>query len=317
MGRNWYRTAKAPCICTLVACTVAVGADEEKLKEYARTVGSGPSLYLTKSAMAVRLPKEVVGPDFAGVPDQKEALKVLDAALALGAAGREARKAVAVLARKYPKAVHVELLRNQLYQASVGTFEDWVLTKTMGVKTKLELTPPFLSYGAIEPCTDFIKVSQEHEIIEPIRRGGRLESATVDITVMFEFHAAACALTRITGMNYGTDRSQWLAYAGTGAARPASPAPRSYTVKSSPPPPPTRPTPASGSRGGTSEIIDYSELLRRAPVGSRIEVTLYAGSILVGKLVSIDSRGLRIDVQGAAVVPVESTAVKQVSTRTY
>lgn len=308
----------------------AVSAGDEGIKKHIETIRTGPSLYLTPRAAATPLPPEIMGP-YHTVPNGKEARKVLDAVLALSVAGTKAEEATGVLVERFPRAVHVEMLNDLVYTAGTGTFEDWVLTKTMGVKNRLGLNSPFGKFEVIDPCSDFIEAKQEHELVHPRYSGGRLQSAGVDIKITFVFYAGACALHRITGLDLGTDRERWAEWFGSGAAAstggpPSRPAPRPATYieepsspsPSAPPPSPVAPAASSSGPGGPrTEYVTFDQLRQRSPVGSRIEVRLFAGSVLVGKLVSVNQAGLRIDVKGASVVPVKRDAVEKIALVVY
>jgi hypothetical protein len=317
---------------------VSAWAVDEGIGKHIETIRTGPSLYLTPRAAATPLPPSIMGP-YDEVPDGTEAKKVLDATLALSVAGDKAREAVDVLVRRFPRAVHVVMLDDLVYSAGSGSFEDWVLTKTVGVKNRLELDSPFGRYEVIDPCSDFIEVSQEHELHQPSYSGGRLRSAGVTIKMTFVFYAGACALHRITGLDPGTDRRQWVQWLQARPAASATGSSSSPTIVSGQAPPPPAATPAvtakssppaasapaaapaapapSTSTGLRTEQVSFEQLLERSPVGTRLEVRLVAGSVLVGKLVSVNRAGVRIDVKGASVVPVKREAVRHISLIVY
>jgi ribosome maturation factor RimP len=71
----------------------------------------------------------------------------------------------------------------------------------------------------------------------------------------------------------------------------------------------------SGSPGADAEskILTFGELLRQAPAGINLEVTLNSGSKFVGTVASIEDQTLKINVEGS-VIPINASAIKQIAT---
>jgi hypothetical protein len=286
---------------TLLCAIVPALQAAPSVQECITTISQGPSLCLTPQATYYPLPQKIAETYADTSSNHNRCRAVLDATVALGNLGSQAREAVGVLVRKFPRAVHVEMLTNLSYTAGAGTFEDWVMTKTMAAKTKMELTPPFAAFNLIDPCADFIEASETHEIFEPVYKGGQIQSAIVTLRVCFVVNAGACALNRITGLNLGSDPTAWRQQFGLGT-EPIAAAP---TVV-----PPRSPQPQATAPAMTGPVsLSYADLLARSPIGSRLEVRLFGGSILIGQLADIDEQKLSVDLPGAAIVPVRRSAV--------
>ncbi len=277
--------------------------------DHIETILTGPSLYLTPSALSLPLSPAIVGPGETGA-NAKAARAVIDACFALGARGNEASPAIGALIQKYPRAVHAQLNDNLYYSAGAGTFEDWIMTKKMGAKTRFELNAPFAAYEQLEPCSKYLKVFEEHQLLDPQYAAGKLQSARVSLKITFVFYAGACALSRITGMDLGIDRAAWQQYApdragsrgravsnNAGATAAASASNRGGAT-------------ATTSRGESA----FERLLADPPIGKQIEVYMTGGSVLIGALLQLDAQGLTINIPGAAAIPVEREAIKKIST---
>jgi hypothetical protein len=101
----------------------------------------------------------------------------------------------------------------------------------MGEKNKFTLTPPILGYEDYSKCDNFIELVEEHMTAGEQRSpSGALREAHVTIHITLTFNSGACALSRITGQNFGTDLAQWNLWwsqnRGKAASVPASAAPR-------------------------------------------------------------------------------------------
>jgi hypothetical protein len=285
---------------------------EISLVDQINSIADGPSLCLTTQAVYNQVPTKIIGAYVDTSSNRVKCRSVLDAVQALSNAGPAAKDAIPILLQKYPIVVHVEVLNNLSYTAEVGTFEDWVLTKTMSVKNKLDLNPPFDAYNLVDPCADFIEATQEHEIFSPMYRGSVVQNAIVTIRVYYVMYVGACALSRITGLNLGTDQNQWLDYFSSAeklSRMENTPPPIALT-----PPPVHYPTPTVQN---TPTIVSYAELLQRMPMGAKSEIRLYGGSVIIGQLSLIEERGVQVEVAGIGNVAIKREVILQISLLSY
>jgi hypothetical protein len=312
----------------VIALTVTTAvASDQALQQDIATISNSPSVYFTPSASVHSLSSELVGPGDDVTSDKKTGTELLAACSAIGQRGTAARDAAQVLLARYPRAIHVQVLPNLYYSASGGTFEDWLMTKTMNARNRFELSPPFMSYETISPCTDFIKASQEHDLQDPTYVGGRLKTAQVTVRITFVYYAGACALSKITGLNLGTDRSRWQEWLGSQnratsyrvSSSPAtgnSSAQSGYETSSRS----SSAQPSHRSASGTSYTMPssgtytFESLRQQSPLGRKLEIRLNGGSVFVGNLVSVGYDSLRIHVKGATIVPISREYISSITT---
>ncbi|MBD3240604.1 MAG: SUMF1/EgtB/PvdO family nonheme iron enzyme [Chitinivibrionales bacterium] len=263
--------------------STASGAQSERLQRLISDVQGGPGTFYTSAALDYlsRQSGTVSQPPMP--KDIKAANTALRATIALGDMGSAAREAVGVLIDKFPKGVDVSTV-HESYIAGDGSFEDWVMTKVMGEKNKFMFSAPFLSYEAIHKCDRFLDIQHEEaKASEQYSASGRLVSADVTIHVTFTFYAGACALTAITGRDFGTDVQRWRtwwAQEGRTAAPMSSPAPATSPSSSS-----SRPT---GRPSG--EVKQYV-------VGGTYRFVLTTGDDFTGRVESKTDTSLIVDAQ--------------------
>jgi hypothetical protein len=286
---------------TLAVAVVAgprIAAASERQQEIARNIEairSGPALFFTADAVDLPLSPKIKQA-YNVSSDQKAGRQMLDACFALSDAGNAAREAVAVLAERYPRAVHAELSDNLRYTRGAGTFEDWVMTKKMGAKTRFELHAPFASYDQLEPCLDYIEVYEDHELLDPRYSGGQLQSARVSMQITYVFYAGACALSRITGADLGTDRHAWKNRFGAANTQI-----------------PTDAVPAA-AEPLAKQALGYDSLLAHPGYTGPVDISLANGAVLIGDLVSIDQRRVRIRIPGVSPVTVQRHVIERIGT---
>jgi hypothetical protein len=285
---------------------------QPSISDNIKTITYGPSVCLTAQAADGLLPPKLAGGYIDTSSDRTKCREILDATLALGTAGSNAQDAIPILTQKFPIAIHVEKLNNLEYVQEVGTFEDWLMTKTMAVKTKIELNAPFGVFNIIDPCSEFIEATQEHDLFDPVYRGSQLIKATVSIRVYFVIYAGACALSKITGANQGTSQSRWIDYFNSMVVAPGPILEPERLPVSTRIPAPER----SVTIPTTPQTLTFDKLLQLSPVGVNAEVSLFNGSILIGQITAIESPGLDIDLPGAGTVSVHREVIRQIKTLT-
>jgi hypothetical protein len=88
---------------------------------------------------------------------------------------------------------------------------------------------------------------------------------------------------------------------------------QSYQLIQAPPPPAPTPiaTPATASG---AEYITYDELTERAAARPVVDVKINNGSLFRGRLVAIDTTGIKLDIEGS-IVPITKAIIKQIITR--
>jgi len=257
----------------VLLCTSVLQADETTSLLIA-DVKKGPARYETPAAQQYFVRKQFGA---AATPpattDNALATRMLKSLAALADRGREALEAVGPIVEAMPVAVHV-INHFEPYDGGAGTFEDWLATKLMGEKNKFMLSPPFLDYDALSLCDDFLTITEEHT---------RPSQGNVSLTVVFTFHAGACALSRITGVNAGTDpeawRQWWLVNKSTyapssPATAPASDNPWAPAATSAPPAQSSTP-PSTGITGTRADKLI---------IHGTYKVYLKTGDILVGTI---------------------------------
>lgn len=293
----------------LLIISILSGNTHASMEEDIKIITEGPSICLTSQASNFSIPQELLGSGGTISSDHISCRRVIDATVSLGDAGSSAREAINVLLQKYPKAIHVEVLNNLEYIAGAGTFEDWLMTKTMATRNRIELNPPFGAFKIIDPCSEFIEVKQDHEILNKVVHGGKMQSATVSIRVYYIIYAGACALSRISGINLGTEQARWLEHynSGIGSASPVTSAPpRDATVTS-----------YRASMIETSTNLSYAELLEKYPLGNKVEIRLFNGSVLIGNLASLNDQDLQVNIPGTSAITVKRQVIHQVILSQY
>lgn len=228
MGRYAHRMAALLAAAGLAARIHA--ADTDRVKTLLADVQAGPRTYYTSAALEYLSLKQ----GYAAQPLMPDAVeranKALRAVSALGDMRSAAMGAAGTLIEHFTTATHVVTVY-ETYYAGEGSLEDRVMTKVMGERNKFMLTAPFLGYEQLSKCDRFLSETHETALASEQYSDGRLLSANITLHITFTFHAAACALNAITGVDLGTDASQWRSwwaanqYALTAAPRPAAATP--------------------------------------------------------------------------------------------
>ena len=206
-NRHLSVVSGALCLVSLVF-GVSYGDESERLNRLIDDIKSAPGTFHTSASLEHMARKSGMTSQ-PQMPDAiKKAQTALRATVSLGEMGRDAWPAIPVLVSKFPTAVHVVTVTDQ-YRSGEGSMEDWVMTQVMSEKNKFMFATPFLNYESISKCQQFLNVSHETDESSTTYGANRLEGASVTIHITFTFHAGACALTRITGRDFGTDQRRW------------------------------------------------------------------------------------------------------------
>lgn len=255
----------------------------ERLQRLITDVQGGPGTFYTSAARDHMAQQGGAMAQPLMPQDIKTANTALRATIALGDMGSAATEAIGVLIDKFPKGVDVSSAE-VTYSSSDGSFEDWVMTKVMGEKNKFLFSAPFLSYEALHKCDRFLDM--QHEVAktnEQYSGSGRLLSADALIHVTFTFYAGACALTSITGRDFGTDVQRWRTWwsqEGATSAAVSSPTPTGYTGS------PTS-SPAPAASGTVKQYIE----------GATYRFVLTTGDSFTGRVESKTDTSLIVDAQ--------------------
>ncbi len=258
-------------------------AQSERLQRLIADVQGGPGTFYTSSALDYMTSRGGPVSQPLMPKDIKAANTALRATIALGDLGSAASEAVGVLIDKFPKGVDVSVTE-QSYVSGDGSFEDWVMTKVMGEKNKFLFSAPFLSYEAIHKCDRFLDI--QHELVksnEQYSASGRLLSADAMIHVTFTFHAGACALTSITGRDFGTDVQRWR----TWWAREGRTSAAAGTPSSAGSPSPSTSSPSPTTSGTVEQFV----------TGGTYRFVLTTGDAFTGRVESKTDTSLIVDAQ--------------------
>jgi hypothetical protein len=213
-----------------------------------------------------------------------------------------ARDAVPALIDYFPRAVHVVQVRNASFSSGdQGTYDDCVSTYVMNAKNQVLLSSPFLDYGALQVCENFLESSYETEILSrQVNSAGAISQAVFNLRITFTFYAGECALSRITGMSLGHDpsawRQWWLGSSGssqgyTGSS--SSPYAYGYTYT----------TPAASAAANPAPYIVTSPTTIAIPktpypdivVGGKYRVVLTTGDDFTGTVESRDDTSMVLE----------------------
>jgi hypothetical protein len=202
-------------------------------------IKSGPSVYYTPEAASYY--SSLGNYTVSGSSTDKEAAqRSFKACVKLSQMTQgEARDAIPVLIDYFPRAVHVVLVRNASFSyGDQGSYDDCVSTYVMNAKNQVLLSSPFLDYGTLSLCENFIESSYETEVLsQQFNAKGVIVQAAFNLKIFLNFYAGECALSRLTGMSLGHDPSAWRqswqvpsstapnfgAYTGPSSPAPSSP----------------------------------------------------------------------------------------------
>ncbi|MFP4013267.1 MAG: formylglycine-generating enzyme family protein [Chitinispirillaceae bacterium] len=191
---------------TFIFLDQAWSDESDLLTRMTNAIKKGPVVYYSPEALQAFTQN---GQPVNGTTDRESAIKSFKAHITLGELGAASSGAIPVLMETFCHGIHVSTINGAQY-AGEGTFEDWVSTYVMSEKNKFVLSSPFLDYNSMSFCENFIESNQKIKILDKtVGAGGSIRRATVDIQITLTFHVGACALSKITGENLGTDPQAW------------------------------------------------------------------------------------------------------------
>ncbi len=190
----------------LLAFAISWSSDSDLLTRMSDAIKKGPLVYYSPEAVQAFSQS---GQPVSGTADRETALTSLKAHITLGELGGASSGAVPLLVETFCKAVHVSTIQGAQYSGE-GTFDDWVSTYIMSEKNKFLLSSPFLDYNSMSFCEQYIDAVPNPIILEKTAgANGAIRKATADIQIILTFHVGACALSKITGMDFGKDPAPW------------------------------------------------------------------------------------------------------------
>lgn len=287
--RTRYLHVESVVLLFLAAATAVCGADSERLKRLVTDVSNAPATFYTSAAIE-GMARHSGAPSQPLMPDAiQKANTGLRATIALGEMGSAAMPALDVLVERFPKAVHMSTL-TETFSAGEGSLDDWVMTKMMGEKNKFMFQSPVLDYESISKCEKFLDITHETSQANQQYSGSRLVSATVTVNITYTFYAGACALTRITGRDFGTDQRQWASWwaQNRGAVSTVAPSASSASSTST-----AAHTPQAAS---TMSSGDAKTAARTAQMGGTYRFQLTTGDSFEGVVEARTDTSLIVDI---------------------
>ncbi len=195
----------------MVCCFPGTGrAQDDTVQQLAAIIKSGPMLYRTPEAIEY-YSQHGLSKAMAELQQQRDAaIQSLRAAIKLGNMGSRAREAVPVLIDMFPQLEHVVAKRSVHYTTGNGSLEDWVQTFLVSEKSNFVFSSPFVEFETISKCENWVEASPVTTMLsQKIGAGGRIVDAIADIFIILRVNAGACALGRITGREFGSNRDAW------------------------------------------------------------------------------------------------------------
>jgi hypothetical protein len=199
------------CAVAVMACFPgAGGAQDDTVQQLAAIIKSGPMLYRTPEAIEY-YSQHGLSKAMAALQQQRDAaIESLRAAIKLGNMGSRAREAIPVLIDMFPQLEHVVAKRSVHYTTGNGSLEDWVQTFLVSEKSNFVFSSPFVEFETISKCENWVEASPVTTMLsQKIGAGSRIVDAVADIFIILRVNAGACALSRITGMEFDSNRDAW------------------------------------------------------------------------------------------------------------
>jgi hypothetical protein len=271
----------------------AVASDADRIQQLIDIIKNGPSLYRSPEAASAYAKFNQQG----GIPavstaDGLIAIKQsLRAAISLGDFGDKANSAVPTLIEVFPQAEYVSVVTNAQFSPGMGPFDDWVQTYVISAKSKFLLAAPLVDYQTLSRCEQFVEAFGNTDIHQKRMTGNKMVEANVDIYVTIRVNAAACALSKITGVDAGKTRDSWRTWhaQSTGGSTQVSgqPVQVKVTVVNTPANPPA----------------DYVP-------GARYQISLTTGDVVTGVVESSDETSFTLRIENGARYSYEKSFVK-------
>ncbi|MBN2187810.1 MAG: hypothetical protein JW699_00040, partial [Chitinispirillaceae bacterium] len=221
----------------LVPC--AAIAQTDPVSRYINDIKSGPSVYYTPEAASYYSSLGSYSISSSST-DREAARRSFTACVKLSQMPQgQAQSAVPVLIDYFPRAVHVVHVRNATYsfgRGETGSYDDCVSTYVMNAKNQVLLQSPFLDYGTLSLCENFVESSYETEVLsKQFGAAGAVTDAVFNLRIFLNFYAGECALSRLTGISMGHDPMAWRR-SGYGSYSSGGPIFGGHTAPSTAPP---------------------------------------------------------------------------------
>jgi hypothetical protein len=285
------------CAALFSMCAVARASDADRIAQLVDIVKNGPSLYRTPEAAAAytKYSPQGVIPAVSSADGLAAIKQSLRAAIELGDFGDKARDAVPTLIEVFPQAEYLSVTANAQFASGMGFFDDWVQTYVISAKNKFLLSSPFVEYQTLSRCEQFVEATGTTDIHQKRMVGSKIVEAGADIYVTIRINAAACALSKITGVEAGSTKEAWRMWYSRSAAPVASPAPSpavqtKITVVNTPANPPS----------------DYV-------TGARYQIALTTGDVMTGVIESSDNESFTLRLDGGGRYNYPKSFVKSLS----
>lgn len=274
-------------------------------------IKAGPSIYYTPEAAAYYATRGNYSVSGLSV-NRDAAVRSFRAVTTLaGMSLGQVRDAIPALVDYFPKGIHAVLTRNANYSYGYeekGSLDDCVSTYVMNAKNQVLLSSPFLDYGALQVCENFLESSFETEILSrQVNANGEIRQAIFNLKITFTFYAGECALSRLTGLSLGHDPSAWRQWwatssggSRTGYYTGSASSPYAYGFN-------TYTTPAAAAAANTAPYIVTSPTTIAIPktpypdiaVGGKYRVSLATGDEFIGTVESRNDSSMVLEtIQG-------------------
>jgi len=192
------------------SCWGDLRAQDDTVQRLTATILGGPMIYRTPEAIEYYTRRGLSK----GLAEQQQkrddAIRGFRAAIKLGEMGTRAKPAVPVLIDMFPQLEHVVTKRGVHYTTGNGSLEDWVQTFLVSEKSNFVFSSPFVEFETMSKCENSIEATPDTKLLyQKMGASGRIVEAVADIFIILRVNAGACALSRITGKEFGADREAW------------------------------------------------------------------------------------------------------------
>jgi len=185
-------------------------SQDDTVQRLASAVMGGPALYRTPEAIEYYSQRGLTKGLAEQQQNRDDAVRSLRSVIKLGEMGTRAKAAIPVLIDMFPQLEHVVAKRGVHYTTGNGSLEDWVQTFLISEKSNFVFSSPFVEFETMSKCESFIEAAPFTKMLfQKMGAGGRVVEAVADIFIVLRVNAAACALSRITGKEFGADREAW------------------------------------------------------------------------------------------------------------
>jgi hypothetical protein len=265
----------------VLGCCLGVSrAQDDTIQRLSAVITGGPTLYRTPEAMDYYSKRGL--PQGMAAPQQQrdDAIRSLRATIKLGDMGSRAKDAIPTLIDMFPQLEHVIAKRGVHYTTGNGSLEDWVQTFLVSEKSNFVFSSPFVEFETMSKCESCIEATPVTTMLfQKIGSGGRVVEAVADIFIILRVNAGACALSRITGKEFGSNRDAWQRwwYQESGKYSGAQ-------------------TPLGYQASATPRKKTFGDII----AGGRYKLHLVTGDDLAGTIVSRDDTSLVLKTESGA-----------------